>query len=108
VPRSTTWRARCKRAARGITRRRGLAGGRLPWRLYRRGCRGLQRRRARRGQRQGRQASGDIDDLAAIQDFAVAWLRREQDLDLQSFGVAFDVFFLESSLYESGEVDAAR
>lgn len=51
-------------------------------------------------------ASGDADDLDAIRDFAVAWLRREQDLDLQSFGVSFDVYFLESSLYESGEVDA--
>jgi arginyl-tRNA synthetase len=51
-------------------------------------------------------ATGDAQDLAAIRDFAVAWLRREQDLDLQSFGVQFDVFFLESSLYENGEVDA--
>ncbi|WP_439106258.1 arginine--tRNA ligase [Congregibacter sp.] len=50
-------------------------------------------------------ALGDADKLAAIQEFAVAWLRREQDLDLQSFGVAFDIFFLESSLYESREVD---
>ncbi|EAQ97408.1 arginine--tRNA ligase [Congregibacter litoralis] len=49
-------------------------------------------------------ATGDAEDLDAIREFAVAWLRREQDLDLQSFGVAFDVFFLESSLYESGEV----
>lgn len=51
-------------------------------------------------------AAGDADDLEAIRDFAVAWLRREQDRDLQSFGVSFDVYFLESSLYESGEVDA--
>jgi arginyl-tRNA synthetase len=51
-------------------------------------------------------ASGNIDDIEAIREFAVAYLRREQDLDLQSFGVAFDVFFLESSLYDSGEVDA--
>jgi len=51
-------------------------------------------------------AAGDADDLDAIRDFAVAWLRREQDLDLKSFGVAFDVFFLESSLYESGAVEA--
>ncbi|WOJ97270.1 arginine--tRNA ligase [Congregibacter brevis] len=52
-------------------------------------------------------AVGDSDDLDAIREFAVAWLRREQDLDLQSFGVSFDVFFLESSLYESGEVGTA-
>ncbi|GAB5413999.1 MAG: arginine--tRNA ligase [Congregibacter sp.] len=51
-------------------------------------------------------ATGDVDDLDAIREFAVAWLRREQDRDLQSFGVSFDVFFLESSLYESGEVEA--
>jgi arginyl-tRNA synthetase len=51
-------------------------------------------------------ASADADDLNAIREFAVAWLRREQDLDLQSFGVAFDIFFLESSLYDSGEVEA--
>ena len=51
-------------------------------------------------------ASADVEDLQAIRDFAVAWLRREQDLDLQSFGVRFEVFFLESSLYQSGEVEA--
>ena len=50
-------------------------------------------------------AAADPDDLHAIREFAVAWLRREQDLDLKSFGVAFDVFFLESSLYESGAVE---
>ena len=51
-------------------------------------------------------ASGDPDKLDEIRKFAVAWLRREQDLDLKAFGVNFDVYFLESSLYESGEVDA--
>jgi arginyl-tRNA synthetase len=52
-------------------------------------------------------ASGDIDDLDDIRQFAVAYLRREQDLDLQAFGVRFDHYFLESSLYTSGRVDAA-
>ena len=52
-------------------------------------------------------ASGDIDDLEDIRQFAVAYLRREQDLDLQAFGVRFDHYFLESSLYGSGRVDAA-
>jgi len=52
-------------------------------------------------------ASGDIDDLDAIRQFAVAYLRREQDLDLQAFGVRFDHYFLESSLYSSGRVEAA-
>lgn len=51
-------------------------------------------------------AKGDANDLDAIQAFAVAWLRREQDLDLKAFGVEFDVYFLESSLYEDGKVDA--
>ncbi|MCL7939602.1 arginine--tRNA ligase [Halomonas sp. ATCH28] len=52
-------------------------------------------------------ATGDPDDLDAIRDFAVAYLRREQDLDLKAFGVTFDVYFLESSLYEQGKVEAA-
>ncbi len=51
-------------------------------------------------------AKGDPQDLGAIQAFAVAWLRREQDLDLKAFGVEFDVYYLESSLYESGKVEA--
>jgi len=52
-------------------------------------------------------ASGDADDLDAIRQFAVAYLRHEQDLDLQAFGVRFDHYFLESSLYTSGRVDDA-
>ncbi|ATJ84161.1 arginine--tRNA ligase [Halomonas beimenensis] len=51
-------------------------------------------------------AKGDPDDLDAIRDFAVAYLRREQDLDLRAFGVEFDVYFLESSLYRDGKVEA--
>ncbi len=50
-------------------------------------------------------ASGDADDLDSIRRFAVAWLRREQDLDLRAFGVEFDVYFLESSLYSEGKVE---
>lgn len=50
-------------------------------------------------------ASGDADNLTAIKEFAVAYLRREQDQDLKAFNVGFDCFFLESSLYESKEVD---
>ncbi len=45
------------------------------------------------------------DDLAAIQAFAVAALRHEQDLDMQAFGVKFDSYYLESSLYTDGRVD---
>ena len=47
----------------------------------------------------------DPDDLDAIRQFAVASLRREQDLDLKAFGVSFDVYFLESSLYTQGKVE---
>ena len=50
-------------------------------------------------------AQKNIDDLDAIRDFAVAYLRREQDLDLQAFGVQFDNYFLESSLYTTGAVE---
>jgi arginyl-tRNA synthetase len=50
-------------------------------------------------------AKGDVEDLNAIREFAVAYLRREQDLDLQAFGVKFDNYYLESSLYSSGRVD---
>ena len=52
-------------------------------------------------------ASGDIEDLHAIREFAVAYLRREQDLDLKAFEVRFDHFYLESSLYTSGRVEQA-
>ncbi|MDR7149691.1 arginyl-tRNA synthetase [Hydrogenophaga palleronii] len=51
-------------------------------------------------------ASGDIDDLDGIRQFAVAYLRHEQDLDLQAFAVKFDHYYLESSLYTSGRVEA--
>jgi len=52
-------------------------------------------------------ASGQIDDLESIRRFAVTYLRHEQDLDLQAFGVRFDNYYLESSLYEDGKVEAA-
>lgn len=50
-------------------------------------------------------ASGDIEDMDSIRQFAVAYLRHEQDLDLKAFSVRFDHYFLESSLYTSGRVD---
>ena len=49
---------------------------------------------------------GDTQDLEAIRKFAVAYLRAEQDADLLAFGVKFDVYYLESSLYADGKVDA--
>ena len=41
----------------------------------------------------------------SVREFAVRELRKEQDLDLQAFGVKFDKYFLESSLYTDGMVD---
>jgi arginyl-tRNA synthetase len=52
-------------------------------------------------------ASGDVNDLDAIRQFAVAYLRHEQDLDLKAFEVQFDNYYLESSLYSTGKVDQA-
>ncbi|GAA0420568.1 arginine--tRNA ligase [Massilia aurea] len=52
-------------------------------------------------------ASGDVDDLESIRRFAVTYLRNEQDQDLQAFGVKFDNYYLESSLYADGKVDTA-
>jgi len=51
-------------------------------------------------------ASGDVEDLDGMRLFAVAYLRHEQDLDLRAFDVRFDCYYLESSLYTSGKVDA--
>ena len=44
-------------------------------------------------------------NLDAIRQFAVQELRKEQDIDLQTFGVKFDVYFLETSLYTTGRVE---
>ena len=52
-------------------------------------------------------ASGDVNDIESIRRFAVTYLRHEQDLDLQAFGVRFDNYYLESSLYSDGKVEAA-
>ncbi|QPF76008.1 arginine--tRNA ligase [Roseateles sp. DAIF2] len=52
-------------------------------------------------------ASGDAEDLDGIRQFAVAYLRHEQDLDLQAFGLKFDNYFLESSVYAGGQLEKA-
>jgi arginyl-tRNA synthetase len=52
-------------------------------------------------------ASADIADIDSIRSFAVTYLRNEQDIDMQSFGVKFDNYFLESSLYADGKVHQA-
>jgi len=49
-------------------------------------------------------AAGDINNIESIRQFAVAYLRKEQDIDLNSFGVQFDCYYLESSLYSDGSV----
>ena len=51
-------------------------------------------------------ASGDVDDVESIRQFAVAYLRAEQDKDLLAFQLKFDEYYLESSLYTSGRVEA--
>ncbi|MEP7180890.1 MAG: arginine--tRNA ligase [Betaproteobacteria bacterium] len=48
----------------------------------------------------------DLGDIESIRGFAVAELRKEQDRDLQAFGVKFDQYYLESSLYTDGRVEA--
>jgi arginyl-tRNA synthetase len=52
-------------------------------------------------------ASGDVEDIESIRRFAVTYLRNEQDQDLQAFGVKFDNYYLESSLYADGKVEQA-
>jgi arginyl-tRNA synthetase len=51
-------------------------------------------------------ASGNVEDIESIRQFAVAYLRHEQDLDLQAFGIKFDNYYLESSLYTDGKVES--
>ena len=48
---------------------------------------------------------GAGNDVDAIRAFAVSAMRREQDADLSAFGVRFDQYYLESSLYSDGLVD---
>ena len=50
-------------------------------------------------------ASGLIDDLESIRQFSVAYLRHEQDQDLNAFQIKFDVFTLESSFYQNGHIE---
>jgi arginyl-tRNA synthetase len=46
------------------------------------------------------------EQLEDVRRLAIRELRREQDLDLKALGVVFDTYYLESSLYENGKVDA--
>lgn len=49
-------------------------------------------------------ADAQGEDLDQVRAVAVRELRKEQDLDLKAFGVQFDVYYLESSLYTDGKV----
>ena len=51
-----------------------------------------------------REDLSDEEKIEAIRQFAVAYLRNEQDIDLKTFGVKFDCYYLESSLYTDGGV----
>lgn len=51
-------------------------------------------------------ASGDLNDTESVRAFAVAYLRHEQDLDLNAFQIKFNVFSLESALYSTGKVES--
>lgn len=53
------------------------------------------------------ESQGDVNDLETIRTYAVAFLRNEQYSDLNALGVAFDNFYLESSLYKDGLVERA-
>ena len=50
-------------------------------------------------------ASSNIDDLESIRQFSVSYLRHEQDQDLNAFQIKFDVFTLESSFYQNGQIE---
>ncbi|HVF65028.1 MAG TPA: arginine--tRNA ligase [Casimicrobiaceae bacterium] len=52
-----------------------------------------------------REGADALDDLDRIRRFSVAQLRAEQDRDLSAFGVRFDNYYLESSLYDDGRVE---
>ena len=45
------------------------------------------------------------DRLDDVRRLAVREMRQEQDRDLRALGVVFDVYYLESSLYDDGKVD---
>jgi len=51
------------------------------------------------------EVGNDLSDVERIRRFAVDELRKEQDRDLAAFGVRFDRYYLESSLYADGRVD---
>ena len=103
------WPTRCRRAPRGFKPGDAeLAGVGLQRRLHRRHRRRLPgRKTVAASDGEPATASGNVDDIESIRRFAVTYLRNEQDLDLQAFGVKFDNYYLESSLYTDGKVERA-
>jgi len=67
----------------------------------------MQRQPVTNAERGTVESQGDLEDKEAIRRYAVAFLRNEQDADLKALGVAFDNFYLESSLYTEGRVQRA-
>ena len=53
------------------------------------------------------ESAADVNDLDAIRRYGVAYLRNEQDADMKALDVTMDNFYLESSLYTDGRVQAA-
>jgi arginyl-tRNA synthetase len=85
-------------------RARELAG--LPSEFPEKGYHGDYIREIAAAYREQHAADAALTDTDAIRRFAVAALRAEQDLDLKAFGVVFNSYFLESSLYTDGKVNA--
>ena len=50
-------------------------------------------------------SNGNPDDVENIKKFSVAFLRREQNIDLDAFQTTFDVFTLESTFYQNKDVE---
>ena len=50
-------------------------------------------------------SNGNPDDVENIKKFSVAFLRKEQNIDLDAFRTTFDVFTMESTFYQNNDVE---
>ena len=85
------------RVREAVGRKRAISRRRLPGRVHTRDCARLPRG-----------TSSTITSATTwTRSGTLPWptMRREQDADLSAFGVRFDQYFLESSLYSDGLVD---
>ena len=99
--RSRTWRSACRRACGEL----GSRSRRIPEGGYHgEYIRDIAQRVRRRSIRDDRHARRP----RALRQFAVRRCATSRTCDLQAFGVQFDVYFLESSLYADGRVDRDR